>query len=70
MIIPNACKYVEKMDHSSIAVWNVKWYCHVGIQLGSLFKTQTFNSHMTQKLYSYMFIPEKFKNYVHIETCT
>ena len=28
--IPNAGQNVEKLDHSYIADWNIKWYSHSG----------------------------------------
>ena len=55
---PNAGKDVEKLDHSYIAYGSVKWYSYSGT-VDSLFKNQTCKYHITQQLYSWVFIPDK-----------
>ena len=59
MTTQKADEDTKKLGQSYVTGGKAKWSSHSEKQFGSFLKTQTSEYHMTQKLPSWAFIPEK-----------
>lgn len=53
---------MEQMELSHTICGNIKWYDYFGTQLGNFLKRETYMDSMSQKMHSYAFTQEKWKD--------